>query len=101
MLWLPSQRNPVVSHKLVDERSERPMMGAAFYVMAILGCGDDGATCQDVRLIETRYISADACAVATSAMLVANSDVAFPMVVAQCRPANAAMVHAKPIPPGG
>ncbi|WP_380872933.1 hypothetical protein ACFB49_38280 [Sphingomonas sp. DBB INV C78] len=77
------------------------MMGAAFYVMAILGCADDAATCQDVRLIETRYATADACAAATSEMLLANSDASFPTLMAQCRPGSAIMADAKMAKPGG
>lgn len=61
-------------------------MGPAFYVMAILGCGDGGAMCSDVRMVEVRYISADACALATVAMLVANSDLPYPTLAAECRP---------------
>lgn len=67
------------------------MLGQAFYVMAILGCADDQTACRDVRLVDTQYVSADACAAATPAMLVANSDVAFPVVMAACRPAGAQM----------
>ena len=64
-------------------------MGPAFYVMAILGCGDGGALCQPARMVETRYASADACAVATTAMLIANSDLPFPTLAAECRPERA------------
>lgn len=67
-------------------------MGPAFYVMAILGCGDGGAMCRDMRLLEARYISADACAVATAAMLTANSDLPFPTLAAECRPERDRMV---------
>lgn len=60
-------------------------MGAAYYIMAILGCSDAGTACQPVRVAETRYESAAACAAAYSAVLRANSDVSFPVVMAQCR----------------
>lgn len=67
-------------------------MGPAFYVMAILGCGDGGVMCRDARLLEARYVSADACAVAMAAMLTANSDLPFPTLVAECRAERQPMV---------
>lgn len=64
------------------------MMGSAFYVMAILGCSDAGTACEQVRIEQTRFVSADACSAATSAAVLGNSDVAFPVVVAECRQAG-------------
>ncbi|MFS0738005.1 hypothetical protein ABC347_13225 [Sphingomonas sp. 1P06PA] len=63
-------------------------MGPVYFVMAILGCGDAETACQQVRVVPTTYASADACAAASASMLVANSDIAFPVVMSQCRTAN-------------
>lgn len=70
-------------------------MGPAFYVMAILGCADDAIACREVRMVETRYISADACSLAISTMLEMNSDLSFPTLVAQCRPERERTVTAR------
>lgn len=67
-------------------------MGPAFYVMAILGCGDGGMLCREMRMVDARYISADACAIAAAAMLLANSDLPFPTLAAECRPERGRMV---------
>lgn len=76
-------------------------MGPAFYVMAILGCADNTAACQQVSVAETRYESADACNAATTAVLMDNSDVAYPVIVAQCQRADAALVSAQSARPHG
>jgi len=73
-------------------------MGPAFYIMAIFGCADDGAACHAVRVVDTRYVSADACTLATEAMLEKSSDISFPVVTAQCLPEKEVTVSA-PHPP--
>ena len=65
-------------------------MGPALYLIAILGCGETDAPCQEVRIVETRYQSEAACMAATPRAIEANLDLAFPAVVAQCRHADAA-----------
>lgn len=60
-------------------------MGPFIYVMAIMGCGDGGLGCQQVRTVETRYESLAACQRAASAQLIANSDLDFPEILASCR----------------
>ena len=71
-------------------------MEAVLYVMAILGCGESDAPCREVRVAEPRYESEAACMAATEDALVRFSDLDFPVVVAQCRPADAA---AQPLAP--
>lgn len=63
-------------------------MGPAFYVMAILGCGEADAACEPVANVATQYQSAEACNAATTSMIQTHMDALFPVVVAQCRPAN-------------
>jgi hypothetical protein len=60
-------------------------MGPAFYVMAILGCGEADSVCEPVTTLATRYESAEACEAATNDALMRHSDALFPVVVAQCR----------------
>jgi hypothetical protein len=59
-------------------------MAAGLFLIAIMGCGEADAPCQQVRLLDARYESQAACTAATEAALVRFSDVDFPVVVAQC-----------------
>ena len=63
-------------------------MGPAFYVLAILGCGEGEAACQQVGVEQTRFESEAQCNRATGDAVLRNSDIAFPVVVAQCRRAD-------------
>lgn len=63
-------------------------MGPAFYVMAILGCGEADTACEPVSTLTTRYESAQACEAATVDAIERAVDVLYPVVVAQCRRAN-------------
>lgn len=65
-------------------------MAAAFFLMAIMGCGEGDGACQQVRLLETRYESQAACSAATEGAVMRFTDLDYPVVVAQCRPANGA-----------
>jgi hypothetical protein len=56
--------------------------------MAILGCGESDAACQQIRVEPTTYASQAECLAATEAALMRNSDVPFQNFVAQCRPSN-------------
>ena len=64
-------------------------MGPGIFLIAIMGCGEGDAPCQQVRTLETRYESRAACTAATEAAVTQNSDVEFPVVVAQCVAAGA------------
>ena len=64
-------------------------MGPAFYVMAILGCGEADAACQQVGLAESRYESLAECNAATADAVTRNINLSFPVVAAQCRRADA------------
>lgn len=59
-------------------------MGPGTFLIAILGCGEAEVPCQTVRTLETRYESQAACTAATDAAIMSNSDVDYPVVVAQC-----------------
>ena len=59
-------------------------MQAAFFLMAIMGCGEGDSACEQVRLLETRYESQAACSAATQAAVARFMDVDYPVVVAQC-----------------
>ena len=59
-------------------------MGPGTFLIAILGCGEAEAPCAQVRTLETRYESHAACTAATDAAVMRNSDVDYPVIVAQC-----------------
>jgi hypothetical protein len=59
------------------------------FVMAILGCGESNAPCRELRLDQARYRSEAQCMAATETVLARVDDIAFPNVVASCRPADA------------
>ena len=63
-------------------------MGPAFYIMAILGCGEGEIACQPVATTESHYASIEECNAATPDALMRPTDEAFPVVVAQCRRAD-------------
>jgi hypothetical protein len=65
------------------------VMGPAIFIIAIMGCGEADAPCQQVRTLEARYESQAACTAATEAALTENSDVDFPVVAAECVAAGA------------
>ena len=69
-------------------------MDAAYFVIAILGCGDGAAACTPVATVPTHYANREQCEAATGDALIRNSDFDFPTLVARCRaqsaPASAA-----------
>ena len=69
-------------------------MGPGIFIIAIMGCGEGDAPCQQVRTLEARYESQAACTAATEAALTRNTDVDYPVVAAECVAAGS-----KPNPP--
>ena len=63
-------------------------MAPAFFLMAIMGCGEAEAPCQQVRVLETRYESQAACTAATEGAVMRFMDLDYPVVVAQCQAAG-------------
>ncbi|MFN3943622.1 MAG: hypothetical protein ACK4K7_01675 [Allosphingosinicella sp.] len=65
-------------------------MGPALYVIAILGCGEGTATCEQLRVADQRYESRAECVAQTEAQLLRFGDEApYPVIVAECRAADA------------
>lgn len=60
-------------------------MGPAYYVLAILGCGEGESACQQVATAPTQFASVAACQSASADTLLRHSDADYPVVVAQCR----------------
>ena len=59
-------------------------MEPVFFIIAILGCGEGDAPCQQVQLLQHRYESRAACTEATDQALMTAGDAPYPVVVAQC-----------------
>lgn len=60
-------------------------MGPVSYVIAIMGCADGGAACQQVAVAPSRFESAAACEAATGNVLSSGTEFDFPTIVARCR----------------
>jgi hypothetical protein len=71
-------------------------MDQLIYVLAIMGCGDDGLACQQARVEPVRYASYAACQEAMPAALGRNTDVDYPVIAAACQRRSARMVDAAP-----
>jgi ABC-type hemin transport system ATPase subunit len=69
-------------------------MGPGIFIIAIMGCGEGDAPCQQVKTLDARYESQAACTAATEAALTQNTDIDFPVVAAECVAAGS-----KPNPP--
>jgi hypothetical protein len=65
------------------------MMGPAGYLIAILGCGEADAPCQQVQIAPVRYESQAECLAASDEQAARHSDLPYPVVVAECRLTNA------------
>ncbi|GAA0737079.1 hypothetical protein [Sphingomonas japonica] len=60
-------------------------MEPLYYVMAIMGCADSGAACQEARVEPVRYESAATCRSAMNEALLRNTDLSFPTISAACQ----------------
>jgi hypothetical protein len=70
-------------------------MGPAAFIIAIMGCGEGDAPCDQIRLLDTRYESQAACSAATDAALLRHGDADYPVVVARCVAAGASPMPLK------
>jgi hypothetical protein len=70
-------------------------MTPVFFVLAIMGCGDDQSDCAQVRVEPTHYATAAACTAALPAALARNTDVDYPVVSGACRSDGMLMAEAR------
>ncbi len=70
-------------------------MDQVMYVLAILGCGDDGLACQQARVEPVRYASYTACQQQMPAALGRNTDVDYPVIAAACQRQDVRMVDSR------
>ena len=55
------------------------------YIIALMGCTDDGTMCRQVRMEQARYPTAAACQAALDNALWRNSDINYPIIQASCQ----------------
>jgi hypothetical protein len=60
-------------------------MEPLYFVMAIMGCGDAGMGCEQVRVEPARYRSVLECQAAMPDALRRNSDLSFPELTGTCQ----------------
>lgn len=70
-------------------------MDQVLYVLAIMGCGDDSALCQQARVESARYTSIQACQAAMPTALQRNTDIDYPVISAACQRLTPQMVDAQ------
>ena len=75
-------------------------MEPLYFVMAIMGCGDAGAVCEQARVEPIRYRTALECQAAMPDALRRNSDLSFPELTAACQQQGVRMAKADVKPRG-
>lgn len=80
----------------IGKRQASGTMGPAYFVIAILGCGDDAVGCKTVATPAAHYASEQSCLAARDEVLMANSDLDFPSLMATCLPASRKASAAEP-----
>lgn len=75
-------------------------MQPLYFVMAIMGCGDDGYQCREMRVEPVRYQSAAACQAAMATTLERHTDLSFPVVQASCQKMGLTMAARGDAPKG-
>ena len=76
-------------------------MGPAYFVIAIMGCGDGAVACQTVAAPAAHYATEQACLAARDDALMANSDLDFPTLTAHCLPVTRKASAGSPEPAAG
>ena len=60
-------------------------MEPVVYILAIMGCADDGVACQQARVMPVEYRTQQQCQAAMPAALMGNGDLMYPTLTAACR----------------
>ncbi|WP_066482298.1 MULTISPECIES: hypothetical protein [unclassified Sphingomonas] len=60
-------------------------MDPIVYILAVMGCADDGARCQQARIEPVVYRSIAQCQAAMPAVLPRHTDLAYPMLSGACQ----------------
>lgn len=76
-------------------------MGAAYFVLAIMGCADGSSGCAEARLEPVHYSTVQQCQAAMPAALARNTDLSYPVISAACRSNREQMVERAGTQPRG
>ena len=76
-------------------------MGPGYFIIAIIGCGDGAVDCRTVAAPAAHYATEQACLAARADALMANTDLDFPTLLAQCLPGRHKASVSEPEPPSG
>lgn len=76
-------------------------MEPVFFVLALMGCPDNGGACTEARVVPARYSSIQACQAAMPAALMRNTDIDYPSITAACRSSAPRMVEREARSPRG
>ena len=67
-------------------------MAPLYFMLAILGCGEDASACQQVAVAPVHFASQAECLAASGAVLERMTDDRYPTLVAQCQRGDAGPV---------
>lgn len=76
-------------------------MEPVFFLVAILGCGDDAGACREARVLPARYATEAQCRSALIARLAENTDLSFPALRADCRASGPQVTATTRVKPRG
>ncbi|WP_085808762.1 hypothetical protein [Sphingomonas sp. TZW2008] len=76
-------------------------MQPIFFVLAIMGCGDDTSACAEARIEPVQYATVQQCRAALPAALARNTDLSYPVISAACRSNGPQWVSASETKPKG
>lgn len=76
-------------------------MGPVFYVLAIMGCGDDQSACVAARVEPAQFATAAQCQAALPAALARNTDLDYPVISGACQASGMQMTAADAPAPRG
>lgn len=71
-------------------------MDPVYFVMAILGCGDDGLSCRQARVEPVRYESAAQCNASMDRILPRHADLDYPVIGASCQAQGGRLADTRP-----
>ena len=71
-------------------------MTPMFFVLAIMGCGDDQSECAQVRVEPVHYTTAAQCNAALPTALARHTDLSYPVISGACRANGMQVASAEP-----
>lgn len=60
-------------------------MEPVYYILAIMGCADEGAACRQARVEPVQFRTVQQCQAAMPAALERSTDLLYPTITAACR----------------